>query len=242
VRRTRRRSRLCSERSIAEPSCRTSALTVAAKLREIDDIVKLPNHLRAGSAGDDPQPGRDKIANRPDGRPRALPARGPGRAPRLERRKAWLIGLPSSLSQSGRGSAGACTARSEAAEKRQRRTSSSRAILKSAIRRSGVWSTPKSSDHHLGSRGRFLRPMTSFSAWWDTPEDLTAGRLQPDNDDAAGMAGSRRRVPWQSSGGSGLPNPLRRSTCGKTAARAGTDRRGRCSRRVQVRVSALSSI
>jgi CHASE3 domain sensor protein len=90
------------------------AVTVAAKLREIDDIVKTAqNQLRAGSAGVDPQPGRDQIADRPDGGPRALPDRGirRRRAEALEQRKAWLIATGSRHRRSpGRGGVGARTA------------------------------------------------------------------------------------------------------------------------------------
>ena len=96
------------------------ALTVAATLREIDEHRQDGRHVRAGGAGDDPQHGRDPLANRPDGGPRALSARGSGGARRRTRATQDLADrrAPSSSSSSLAGAALAL-ARLEARRRRK---------------------------------------------------------------------------------------------------------------------------
>jgi CHASE3 domain sensor protein len=144
------------------------ALTVAAKLREIDDIVKTartsgvdPALAMIGTMGEI----RSQIDQMID-HERFLLADWETRADALEQSKTWLIASAVVIVTVFAGAALAL-ARLEARQrrKRPRRTSSSTAILKSAKIRSGTWSTPTSSGSSSGiSKVAFLRPMTRFSA------------------------------------------------------------------------------
>jgi hypothetical protein len=144
------------------------ALTVAAKLREVDDIVKTartsgvdPALAMIGTMGEV----RSQIDQMMD-HERFLLAGWETRADALEQSKTWLIASAAAIVAVFAGARWRSRdSKRDGGGERPTRTSSSTATLKSATRRSGACSTPTSSGSSSGiSKAAFLRPMTRFFA------------------------------------------------------------------------------